>query len=431
MATQRKEEEKALRRLINVVSKESFTQNADEFLNEEQIIACQRALIKKCSSAVASVFNEANPNSFSNDELSNLEQGICLKTDRFGQPLQIDDYYSEDIKKIRHIRDEFTKYLAKQPEGGSLGLDFDEARNDENFAIPEQLRKAIVNYNKTKALAGKKDQMIAMKEETITSDGEETTIFHLPAVPNPYIGQINERIAKRVKNNPELYVALEENGAKTKASIMNKQERGIAFKNMTDVNRIRIVVNSPKMADKIINKIKSTVNKSEFAGEYWRANERGFMDRQVHILIDGRICEVQFVPKQMVEVYNPSHRIYELSRTMKRKIERDDGKKITRINGDLLNDDERTKLLTDYKWLKHYLESWLKLNDDNDGQRFSLLGSPTPDDFKGDELYERFEELENASRLMHETARKKMTKEFRDIRQDIKFDNPQPAMTVN
>lgn len=437
--------------------------NDSERFSEERIIQRQSKLMVACGYAVALTANEIHAADvkkkdtqpvlpFANGWLEKVKNGQCLALPAFANGASVESeeiqaptiaQFEHEVIALRQARDAFRMHLLElgKDNDALIGLahEFDDARNNAKQPLSDELLRAIVNYNARHRSAADGTLLSQIKTKTDIDPVTGEYLYYIATLDNPYITQINQRIEKLYgKAAPEhthRRLFIEENGAKTRDGIEKKlARRGLEHHELTDINRIRVVVNSPEEAETFLKQLTAIVGKDNLYTEEWRVNGRGYMDQQLGVIIDGAVCEIQIVPQMMVEVYQPSHRIYEQTREYIKKEEVVvKGQKISLQRADLLTSQEKEGLseealnalylekaqeaLSDYNVLAKYLSDWTsRTKDDRRGKiNWDFKKDLTPADFLGNRLMDRYKELDASLRKLHEFARQHMPDGLQDI----------------
>ncbi|MDX1975242.1 MAG: hypothetical protein SFT92_06160 [Rickettsiales bacterium] len=380
-------------------SEQGRIRTLDEFMQDN--VPRQKELIKLCARAMyASRLAVINQN---DDALRSQE----LPTD-ITNTGSLERYYETEVVPLRRNRDACGEYLKRldkdNDESNSLSAEFDEVRNNLALTLSPELREAIEQFNREYP-----QQQIAIHEDEI--EGKKS--YTISRSPNNYVHDINECFQEEGRS-PN-YLCMQENGAKTRDSVQRKlRTKKLTLSDIADLNRVRIVVDSDEMAQKLCDYFSE---RGPMSTEGWTVNKRGLMDMKVCMLLDDRVCEVQILPRSMAEIDRTSHRVYELMRDMSKKIGNE-----TVIHGDNFSNATLERMKETYNWLTKYLSH-------NAAERAPL--SPKEiGDFKGLKLFYRYRELEAAAKQIHLDAAEKMPDDLQAVYQALEHNVQPPKVSA-
>lgn len=367
--------------MIRIVAEEMLKSSADFNAFKERGLIKDGVTEEMFKAATVDDAESVSSDSLRNDVVAMKNKRVLITSDDLATKEEVSshitfsisykaamDQYQEEVrefaKKVATIVETATNYAAALAEYTDAVLDYGDGKAG---ALP-RIPKAPV----------------LPREMVLPKQPELHEGIPLERPKDPRIERIN-KIAEGI-------IKIRESGVKGSVRADDKsQERDVS--EITDITRITLIPATPEIADRMVD-IMSAVRDYADTGDTLRVS--GYMKRDFGVVVGDFVSEVQIISQGQDKAYETSHKIYRTTRRM----ENDDGQ----FDLAEISDSDRITIRKEYNDLmKEFKESHpitMELFKKGKYREFSFAERPM-DDFKGDKLTDRYEELLRLHQAIH------------------------------
>jgi len=219
--------------------------------------------------------------------------------------------------------------------------------------------------------------------------------------------QIEKPIDPRVSKSNEISdILLIDSGYKSEQRTNEKVKNELAgdITKLTDSSRVTVMASSPAMEDRFVKNLLHELSKKDEVHPVFdsttEVKDSGYISRKLLAPFDGAISEIKLLEPEIQQAERITHLAY---KPVRRMIGEDD-----QFQGDNLNDTTKEQIKTEYNTVVNEVKNnhgiTTRLFKQGDYEDFKFETKPDDKAFEGEELKDRFKELERLRQALHTSA---------------------------